>query len=168
AEATGNDLARASDTIASTSEEVTTTLEAELVPGARDMAEFSRQVALALRQCETGSGQVLEHIGVISDGEKHLGSAIGRLQAQLEEVMQVIGVIADISKQTNLLSLNAAIEAARAGEHGRGFAVVAEEVRRLAHHTTDATDQVAAIIERFRGDMGELTDAGAHMQVAVE
>src|SRR5690606_18925472 len=55
-----------------------------------------------------------------------------------------------------------------AGEHGRGFAVVAEEVRRLAHHTTDATDQVAAIIERFRGDMGELTDAGAHMQVAVE
>ena len=168
AEVTGRDLARASDTIASTSEEVTATLEAELVPGAAALAQFSGQVAHALRQCETGSEQVLAHIGVISDSEQHLGGAIGRLQAQLEEVVQVIGVIADISKQTNLLSLNAAIEAARAGVHGRGFAVVAEEVRRLAHHTTDATDQVAGIIERFRGDMEQLAGAGAQMQSAVE
>lgn len=166
-EATGRDLARAADTIASTSEEIATTVAAELVPGARDMAVFSTQVATALRQCEAGSGQVLEHIGTISHSERQLGEAIERLRAQLEEVTQVIGVIADISKQTNLLSLNAAIEAARAGVHGRGFAVVAEEVRRLAHHTTDATDQVAAIIERFRGDMNELTLAGDHMQSAV-
>src|SRR5690606_30853869 len=81
---TGRDLARASDTIASTSEEIATTLEAELVPGAHDMATFSTQVAKALRQCETGSGQVLEHIGVISHSEQQLGSAIERLQSQLE------------------------------------------------------------------------------------
>ena len=166
-ETTGRDLARAADTIASTSEEIATTVETELVPGAQEMAVFSTQVATALRQCEAGSGQVLEHIGTISHSERQLGHAIERLQSQLEEVAQVIGVIADISKQTNLLSLNAAIEAARAGVHGRGFAVVAEEVRRLAHHTTDATDQVAAIIERFRGDMNELTQAGDHMQCAV-
>lgn len=163
----GGQLHSASETIASTSEEVSTTLEAELVPGAKDMARLSRNVAQSVRQCETGSNQVLSHIGAISHSERDLESAIVELQDQLTEVTQVIGVIAEISKQTNLLSLNAAIEAARAGTHGLGFAVVAEEVRRLALHATESTNQVTEIIERFRTDMSQLTKAGTQMQQAV-
>jgi methyl-accepting chemotaxis protein len=164
---TGNELARSSENIASSSEQVTTMLERELVPRANDVAALSNKVASAIRNCESGSGKVLENIDAISVAEQHVSTSIKSLESQLEEVVRVIAVISSISKQTNLLALNAAIEAARAGVHGRGFAVVASEVRNLASHTTNATNQVSSIIDKFRGDVSGLQQAGSQMETAV-
>lgn len=159
----GAELAEASALIASASEEVTTTLEQELVPRASEMAGLSSHVAAAIRQCEQEGRLVSQQVEAIDRSEVALTASIRRLETQLEDVVQVIGVIASISKQINLLALNAAIEAARAGEQGRGFAVVADEVRKLAHHTTDATDRVYTIVDGFRGDVGALGAASTVM-----
>ncbi|MDP2126993.1 MAG: methyl-accepting chemotaxis protein [Pseudohongiella sp.] len=165
---TGQQLAQSSEAIASSCEQVSTAIESELVPATQDVAELSAKVAGAIRNCETDSARAEETIQHISSTEQQLSAVIGSLQSQIEEVVRVISSISIISRQTNLLALNAAIEAARAGEHGRGFAVVAEEVRALANHTTEATGQVASIIESFRSQVGGLDEAGIEMQSTVK
>jgi len=75
----------------------------------------------------------------------------------MQEIEQIVGVIAGVADQTNLLALNAAIEAARAGEHGRGFSVVADEVRKLAEHTKTSVMDICQKMEGLSQNSQETT-----------
>lgn len=77
---------------------------------------------------------------------------INNLVQRFSEISSIIGMINEISEQSNLLSLNAAIEAARAGVYGRGFTVVADEVGRLAVRSSDAVKNISAIINSLNQD----------------
>lgn len=76
--------------------------------------------------------------------------SISRLAVQSEQVGQILAVIHDVVKQTNLLSLNASIISAQAGESGKAFAVVAEEVRNLAHRTALSAGQIDSLLKNIR------------------
>lgn len=80
-----------------------------------------------------------------------LAGELEQLSGDAQAISSVLGVIASIADQTNLLALNAAIEAARAGEQGRGFAVVADEVRSLANKSKDTLAESNRIIEQVVG-----------------
>jgi methyl-accepting chemotaxis protein len=81
------------------------------------------------------------------------------INTQVNAVQGILSEIEAISKQTNLLALNAAIEAARAGEAGRGFAVVADEVRNLSMRTNQFSSEIRSHMDLVHGSMNQAQDA---------
>lgn len=83
------------------------------------------------------------------DGNEAAVEAMNRMESLSErsqKIRSITSVIEGIAFQTNLLALNAAVEAARAGQSGRGFAVVAQEVRALAHRSSQAAKEISSLI----------------------
>ena len=80
---------------------------------------------------------------------------IKRLGERSQEISEIVQLIGDIADRTSILALNASIQAARAGEAGRSFAVVAEEVERLAERSTNATKQIASLVNAIQNETNE-------------
>jgi len=76
----------------------------------------------------------------------------------ISESNEAITLIESISKQSNLLGLNAAIESSRAGEHGRGFSVVAGEMRKLASNSSESSKKISTALAEMSNNMTALID----------
>lgn len=77
---------------------------------------------------------------------------IKKLGESAQAITEVTGLIQDITKQINVLALNAAIQAASSGESGREFTVVAQEVQRLAYDSETATKKIEELIGDIQSD----------------
>lgn len=83
----------------------------------------------------------------IEEQQSMVEQMIMDLSAIPAKIENLVDGIANISKQTKMVAINAAIEAARVGEYGRGFEIVAREVGELSDQSGKATTQVREAIE---------------------
>ena len=110
---------------------------------------------------EAGVDEITDIARFVQELPPKIRDDMAAIQSVVDDIRQLEGLagsIKGISKQTNLLALNAAIEAARAGEQGRGFAVVADEVRTLASRTQQSTQEINQMIERLRNGASEAVE----------
>jgi len=106
------------------------------------------EVAQATEQTATAAGEI--SISTADLREQIL--AIGKVSAEINQVLDAIG---NIAAQTKMLGLNAAIEAARAGEAGRGFGVVAEEIRKLSDDSRSTAELIRNMTKTIEGKIAE-------------
>jgi methyl-accepting chemotaxis protein len=112
-----------------------------------------RSAAAEAEKVASGSLKMTAHGSTAAQESNH---AMDAIKESSGKVNRITAVIADIARQTNLLSLNAAIEAAKAGTHGKGFAVVADEIRKLAERSGSAAKEISGLI----GESSDRVDMG--------
>lgn len=88
----------------------------------------------------------LEQMGTIKQVIDDVDTKMTALNQKIESIKEIFEGLIAVSKQTEMLSLNASIEAALSGEHGKGFAVVATEIRQLADVSKANVDQASLLI----------------------
>lgn len=113
----------------------------------------SKELANTSNKNRDSLNEILNIIYTIKEGTGKTFESTKFLKNKSNEIDQILSVIANVSEQTNLLSLNASIEAARAGEAGKGFSVVANEIRNLSDNTNKSLQNIGKIISDFKASI---------------
>lgn len=118
-------------------------LHTRLVDAVQHSEQLSADSLSQSSQHASAVSELAEHQQRFEEARHQLLERVRSSAQQVRQLTPLASLISEISRQTNLLAINAAIEAARAGPEGAGFKVVAAEVRRLSAQTADAARQVA-------------------------
>ena len=129
--------------------------------------EVSRTLDIA-RESGESLRLLKNNYDALTAASENVAGKLTVINGNVEKITGIVTTINEVSRQTNLLSLNASIEAEKAGEFGLGFAVVARQIRRLADKTSVASANIENIVRQMQSSVNsgvmEMDRFGAKMR----
>lgn len=128
-----------------------------------DYINTVRQIVLTLQD---KSHTIAAHSEELAATSTEIRTQSERALEKSEKTNDITKFIKDISRQTNLLGLNASIEAGRAGQYGAGFNIVAQEVRKLSHQTDESAKKIEDSLTSVKTSLSTLLENIAQISTA--
>lgn len=163
-----------------------------IIDACKDMDELSKQINDAEKVSEdidnfaTDIGYMIEKgnmlVGSLAkksennlENTENAVSELANLADYMKKVKHISKTIVHISRQINLLALNASIEAEKAGSAGSGFSVVASSIKKLAEQTKSESESITNLVndvskysQSLEGIMQSLSATANEQNIAVE
>ncbi len=138
-----------------------------------DMTTSIEQVAVAAQQASTATQQsnetlqanegsmdlAVKKISVLRSTIEDTALKVRQLGQSSAQISRIVSLINEFAVQTDVLAVNAGLEANRAGEQGRGFAIIATEIGGLAARSSQASRDIAQIVEAILLETNGLIEA---------
>jgi len=123
----------------------------------RQAAEGAQEAASVVRNglervtgsVKLGLSAAQTDIEALSQEAQSMSQALAQAVSDAHKARASSDAIQSITREIQLLSINAGVEAARSGEAGKGFAVIAAAVKALAEQTREATAASAAQLDQL-------------------
>lgn len=122
----------------------------------KEMIGLAENLSSSLEEITKALHSINKGIGEVASLNSSIKTNVDVTYGEAQNTNDVIGFIQNISKQTNLLGLNAAIEASRAGEFGKGFSVVANEIRKLSTSSSESIKQISDVLNNIQESVVEI------------
>lgn len=142
---------------------------AESMGEAKSSAEATRAVlAESADTVAKTIGNSVEQLQALSKGVLTFTESLARVSDTIRQVSAASASINEISRETQLVALNASIEAARLGDAGKGFAVIGAAVKALADQIGMFAKQNEVSLASLEGTLEELFSQSRRSAVTAE
>lgn len=118
---------------------------------------ISKELMTSLVETNNAINGIEESAEKLSCNVNEIIDKVEKTEININESSRVLELIKNISKQVNMLGLNASIEAAKAGENGKGFSVVATEMRKLSQLSGEASKQIESYLKEMKNSIESIT-----------
>lgn len=122
----------------------------------KKISNLSKNIYDAVSQIKDTANEMSSSMNDISLANLDIENYIKNTGSETQKTDEILEFINGISRQTNLLGLNASIESARAGEAGRGFNIVAGEIRKLSQSSADSIKEINSVLSNIKDSINEI------------
>lgn len=130
----------------------------QIAAASSEVATLAERTARRGTDARKSAQRAIDGMNAIEREATDAVDEVERLEDELEAIDDLLAFIGEVTRETNLLALNASIEASRSVDVDSGFTAVAEEVKRLAEETQEAAADIETRLERLEGQTTRVVD----------